>query len=449
MPAVLYSHFVWRQDRLRSRPTRGLLLGLVVILCSVVAYSWYIRRQIANLRQVQTELVNRNRRDSLQLLRVQNDLNGLALAMRDMVTGDEPYPLTAWRSQFSRLRTDLEDALKIEDQFAPGTRTPEQRQYLSSSFVQFWIELDTFFALAERNEVQARKLIGPLQTREAGISNTVARLLVENNRAEEQAAAQIEDVYSRVERRLYLFLAATLIAIVLTIVLLIWSNRLLFRRLEDLSQQRSELAQKVINTQESTLQFISRELHDEFGQILTAIGSLLGRAERQAADTSWSRDIREVRDIAQSTLENVRSLSQALHPVILDEAGVESAIDWYLPTVERQHGITINFKKSGESRPISSRVGIHIYRVLQEALNNVVRHSQTNSADVRLDFAKQGLILEVEDHGKGIEVDQARKGIGLVAMRERAELIGGTIRWIPADGGGTRVRLEVPQENLD
>jgi len=431
-------------------PTRGLLLGLVVILCSVVAYSWYIKLQIAHLRQVQTELVNRNRRDSLQLLRIQNDLNGLALAMRDMVAGDEPYPLTAWQAQFHRLRTDLDDALKIEDQLAARTRTPEQRKYLTTSFTQFWNEVDGFFSIAEQDEANARPLIGSLQTHEASLSNAVARLLVENNRAEEQAAAQIEDVYSRVERQVYWFLAATLTAIVVTIALLIRSNRQIFDRLEELSQQRSELAQKVITTQESTLQFISRELHDEFGQILTAIGSLLGRAERQAPPNStWSTDLREVRDIAQSTLENVRSLSQALHPVILDEAGVESAIDWYLPTVERQHGITINFHKSGDSRAISSRVGIHIYRILQEALNNVVRHSQTRSADVRMVFQPTGLLLEIEDHGKGLELDSARRGIGLVAMRERAQLIGGSIRWIPADGGGTRVRLEVPQENLD
>jgi signal transduction histidine kinase len=79
-------------------------------------------------------------------------------------------------------------------------------------------------------------------------------------------------------------------------------------------------------------------LHDEFGQILTAIGSLLGRAEKQAPPGStWARDLHEVRDMAQTTLDSVRSLSQALHPVILDEAGVVSAIDWYLPMLERQN----------------------------------------------------------------------------------------------------------------
>lgn len=400
---------------------------------------------------MQTELVDRNRRDSLQLLRIQNDLNGLALAMRDMVAGDEPYPLTAWDAQFNRLRVDLEDALRLEDQLSVAHRTPEQRQYLANSVAQFWTEVDQMFALArEGQEKEAFSMIRiSLQTRQAGLTASVARLLVENNQAEEQAAGQIEEVYSRVEHQVYLFLIATLAAIAVTGLLQIRSNRALFQRVADLSEQRSDLAHKLIDTQEHTLQFISRELHDEFGQILTAMGSLLRRAEKQAPEGSvWRRDLREVSEIAQSTLENVRSLSQALHPVALEEAGVESTIDWYLTTVERQNGISIEYEKTGQSRPISTNAGIHIYRILQEALNNVVRHSGAAKAWVRLSFRPNGLLLEVEDHGKGIMVSPAKRGIGMVAMRERAELVGGTIVWLTPPSGGTLVRLQVPQERL-
>src|SRR6185295_7169925 len=88
-------------------PTAALLLGLVITLATVVAYSWYISGQISGLRRLQTELTDRNRRDSLQLLRIQNDLNQLALAMRDMLDATEPYPLTAWSTQFDRIRLDL------------------------------------------------------------------------------------------------------------------------------------------------------------------------------------------------------------------------------------------------------------------------------------------------------------------------------------------------------
>jgi signal transduction histidine kinase len=427
-----------------------LLLALIVILCSVLVYSRYIRIQITHLRQVQTELVDRNRRDSLQLLRIQNNLNALALAMRDILQGDEPYPLSAWESQFRRLRVDLDDALQKEDQLAAAHRTPDQRQYLATSVSQFWTDVDHVFAVAQSGkEKDARALVPALQTRQAGLSSTVARQLVENNQNEEEAAKEIEATYAGVERNVVLFLAATLAAIILTGVLITFSNRQLFAQLASLSEQRSELAHKLIATQESTLQFISRELHDEFGQILTAIGSLLGRAEKQAPPGStWARDLHEVREMAQTTLDSVRSLSQALHPVVLDEAGVESAIDWYLPMVERQNGITIKYEKSGTPVAIASSAGIHIYRILQEAINNVVRHSGGSAANVRLAFREEKLSLEIEDHGKGMQPDPAKRGIGVVAMRERAELLGGTIQWLPVPGGGTLVRLEVPKERL-
>lgn len=433
-------------------PTAGLFLGLIITLVAVVAYSAYITVQIRGLRKLQNELADRNRKDSLQLLRIQNDLNSLAIAMRDMLDNDEPYPLTAWSAQFQRLRADLDDALKREEQLAVGRRTPEQREYLGKSLAQFWDAVDRTFAFAQAGkEQQAREEIRvSLQSREAALSNAVARLLVQNNESEEQAAQRIAQIYDRVQRQVYWFLAAILAAILLTSLYVIRSNRLLFARLGALSEQRSELAQKLISTQESTLRYISRELHDEFGQILTAIGSMLSRAGKHAPEGSTLRDdIKEVAAITQTALESVRSLSQGLHPVMLDESGLESTIDWYLPVVERQTGVEICYEKSGTSFPVDGGQGVHVYRVLQEALNNLARHSGARKAWVRLRFAENVLELEVEDHGSGFMPQAARQGIGLVAMRERAELLGGTIEFSEPAQGGTLVRLRVPVDKSD
>jgi len=433
-------------------PTPGLILGLIITLAAVVAYSGYITFQISGLRELQNNLVDRNRKDSLQLLRIQNDLNSLGLAMRDMLDADEPYPLTAWSAQFQRVRADLNDALRLEEKVAVTTRTPEQRQYLTDSVAQFWDAADRTFALArDGKEKEARAQIRlSLQARQAALNTAVARLLVQNNESEEQAALRIRQIYDRVGRQVYLFLGATLIAIVLTSLYLIRSNRRLFAQLAALSEQRSELAQKLISTQESTLRYISRELHDEFGQILTAVGAMLGRAGNHAPEGSPLRaELREVCEIAQTTLDNVRSLSQALHPVMLDESGLESTLDWYIPTVERQAGIDISYEKSGTPFFVDGHAAIHVYRVLQEALNNVTRHSGAREAWVRLQFMPESLQLEVEDHGSGFELQAVKQGIGLVAMRERAELLGGTIEFLKPHSGGSLVRLKIPREKSD
>ncbi len=450
--AALYSRGVPLSPGPRRSPTSGLFLGLVITLAAVVAYSVYITRQISGLRELQNNLVDRNRKDSLQLLRIQNEVNALALAMRDMLANDEPYPLTAWTAQFQRIRADLDDALRLEQKFAVSDRTPEQRQYLQASLSQFWDAVDRTFALArDGKEAEARTQIRiSLQARQEALSSAVARLLVQNNESEEQEALHIRQIYDRVQRQVYLFLTATLIAILLTSLYLIRSNRQLFAQLAQLSEQRSELAQSLISTQESTLRHISRELHDEFGQVLTAIGSMLSRAGNQAPEGSVLRaDLREVCEIAQGTLDKVRSLSQALHPVMLDEAGLESTLDWYLPVVERQTGIHISYEKSGTSFTVDGNAAIHVYRVLQEALNNIIRHAGAKEASVRLGFLAEGLELDVEDHGKGFVAQAGNPGMGLVAMRERAELLGGTIEFMKPSQGGTLVRLKVPREKLN
>jgi signal transduction histidine kinase len=208
----------------------------------------------------------------------------------------------------------------------------------------------------------------------------VARLLIANNESEQRAAAQTRELYAGVERNVYIFLAAMLVVIVLTSLYLVQYNRRLFAQVAALSERRSELAQQLISMQESTFRSISLELHDDFGQILTAIGVMLQRADRK------SGDLLEIREIVQTTLEKVRSLSHALHPVVLDEVGLESALDVYLPEFEKQTGIEVRYEKTGEGRELDRELSIHLYRVTQEALNNVARHSNSKSAAVRLRF---------------------------------------------------------------
>jgi signal transduction histidine kinase len=448
----MYARVVARPLSSKRSPTAGLLVGLVVTLAAVIAYSAYITWQVAGLRKLQTGLIDRNRKDSLQLLRIQNDLNLLAVAMRDMIDNDEPYPLTAWSAQFQRIRTDLDDAMRLEAGLAPTSRTTDQNAALTNSLTQFWDAVDRVFSLAgSGDEKGARQQIQlSLQARQAALSTTVARLLVQNSESEDRAAQQIIQIYDRVQRQVYVFLAATLGAVLLTGLSIIRWNRRLFAHMAELSERRSELAQKLIATQESTLRYISRELHDEFGQILTAMGAMLRRADTHAPEgSSLRRDLQEVREIAQETLDRVRALSQSLHPVMLEEAGLETTLDWYVPTVERQSGIAISYEKQGAAFHVNNAAAVQIYRVVQEALNNVARHSGTKQAWLRLHFLPSTLEVEIEDHGVGFTPATVRTGIGLVAMRERAELMGGRVEFSAPAAGGTRVHLRVRREKIE
>src|SRR5229473_6521984 len=341
-----------------SSPTRPLLIGLAITLLAVAVFSWYALSRIQGVRSLQTHIIDRNRQDSLQLLRIQNNFHSLALAMRDMVEGSEPYPLDAWKLQFDRIRFDLEDALNVEARITPTSRRPDQQKQFAVSLLQFWNSADQMFALARAGkEDQARALIrASLESQQASLTSTVARLLVLNNETEEQAAMAVQQIYDRIERRIYWFFLAALILICATSLYVIRANRAIFDRLAALSDQRRELARKLIGVQEDILHSISRELHDDFGQILTAVGAMLGRAGKHLPpDSTFRIELSEVREIAQSTLERLRSLSQALRPSILDDCGLEKALEWYCAQFGKQTGIVIRYEKQGSEPVVKSQ----------------------------------------------------------------------------------------------
>jgi len=439
------------QQGFRS-PTSRLLAGLAVTLAVVAAFCFYALHQIAGLRDLQNQTIERNRKDSLQLLRTQNDLSALGLAMRDMLSGDEPYPLYAWGAQFDRIRKDINDAVRIEADLTSFVNSPERQASFRRGLSQFWISTDQVFNLArEGKEAPARALVqNSLEPQQASLITAVSRLLVENNETQQKTAARVGAIYDRVESQIYWLFAAALGAIALTSLMLIRANRIIFREMEQLSEQRSGLARKLITMQEEMFRSISRELHDEFGQMLTAVGAMLSRTRRQHCPPQLTADLDEIRTIAQDALEKTRSLSQTLHPSILDDGGLEEAIDWYLSVFEKQTGIHVALEKSGVSGELNRELGddmpIHVYRILQESLNNLAKHSKSISAWVRVRFSNELLELEVEDRGIGLQPEGQGKprGMGMIAMRERAQLLSGKIEFLRPETGGTLVRLHVP-----
>jgi signal transduction histidine kinase len=429
-------------------PTARLLAGLALTLALVGATGYYALHQIAGLRELQSRMIDRNQKEALQLLRAQNDLNALGLAMRDMLSGDEPYPLSAWNAQFERIHQDINDAIRQEN----NPDSPEMQNSFRRKLAQFWISTDHMFELTRTGkDSEARALIiNSLQPQQASLLTAASRLLVENNAAQQKTAETISAIYDSEENHTYWLLSSTLGAIAFTSLMLIHANRIVLQEMALLSEQRSGLARKLITMQEEMFRSISRELHDEFGQTLTAVGAMLSRARRQHCPPELTGDLEEIRAVAQEALQKTRSLTQTLHPSILDDGGLEEAIDWYLTVFEKQTGIHVELQKSGVSREAEEQLGdgrrIHVYRILQESLNNLAKHSRSIYAWVRLRFSSEALELEVEDRGVGLNgANRADShGMGMVAMRERAQLLSGKIEFLRPESGGTLVRLHVP-----
>jgi signal transduction histidine kinase len=233
--------------------------------------------------------------------------------------------------------------------------------------------------------------------------------------------------------------------------------------MEAMSRQRHILAARLITVQEEVLRSVSRELHDEFGQILTAVGTMLARAERKGLppDSPLRTELTEVRQITHDTLEKMRSLSQMLHPSVIDDYGLVKGIEWYVGVFEKQTGIETTAVVQGVPERITGQPATNCFRIVQEALNNAAKHSGAKRAEVELAFGANNLTVTIMDFGRGLKAAElnsdkkadnrgsAKRGLGLIAMRERAALLGGTLEVHSTPGAGTTVVLTMPLQQPD
>jgi signal transduction histidine kinase len=441
-------------SEMSNSPTLRLLLGLLITLAAVAGFSSYTLYQLDRLRKLQTDTIDLNRHDSLLLVRVQGDINTIGLKlrdMRDMPEGPETKEISRIHDDLNVVRADLQEAIEQEEKLDPVlTRQTDQHAELIRALKEFWRHSDDVFAAAQQGHAGIVKVLSSTNmfARQEGLATSVSNLLERNNKAEEWADQKVAVIYDRVGRDIYAFLTATILAILVTSLYLIYSNREIFDKMESLSSQRRILAARLIALQEEVLRSISRELHDEFGQILTAVSTMLARAERKGLppDSPFRAELSEVREIVHNTLEKMRSLSQMLHPAVIDDDGLVKGLEWYAGVFSKQTGIVTKTVIEGQPVRITGQPATHCFRIVQEALNNAAKHAKTKTALVEMIFKASHLTLKVRDYGCGLPQSKKpnQRGLGLIAMRERAELLGGKLDIQSEEGEGTTLTLEIP-----
>jgi len=216
------------------------------------------------------------------------------------------------------------------------------------------------------------------------------------------------------------------------------------KRAED---QLRRLSDSIIAGQEKERAAVARELHDEFGQVLTALGldAAWLRDRLKSADPGASKQAQAMCGIIDKAIDEVRGIATRLRPGALDNLGLVDAVDWYIRDFEKRSRIRCVYRPQGAPR-IPDRAATAAYRIAQEALTNVARHSGASRVDVSLRVEEGVLHLAVEDDGRGFDPERLdeSKGLGVIGMRERASLIGGTLSIGPGAAGGVRIDLRLP-----
>ncbi len=215
---------------------------------------------------------------------------------------------------------------------------------------------------------------------------------------------------------------------------------------------RGQLLQKILMVQEEERKRVARELHDETTQSILGLVMKLEAAAAipDAAVSKIKHMLTDIRTLAVNTLDNVHKVIFDLRPSVLDDLGLLSAVRWYAQHRLDESGIKARVEVTGEERPLPPTVEISLFRVVQEAITNIIRHAQASNVLLNVEFKDSAVGIEIEDDGIGFDTETLNlpagesHGVGLLGMRERVELLGGKFLIESQPGRGTRITVEVP-----
>lgn len=222
------------------------------------------------------------------------------------------------------------------------------------------------------------------------------------------------------------------------------------RRLEDSEARLRTLSMELLAAQEKERRKISRDLHDDLGQLSTAVCLDLERAAQLDDPQKMKQRIGQALSEARLLLERIHGISSSLRPTILDDLGLKDAVQSYLADYERKTGVTVEAGLRFERDSIPAAVSENIFRILQEALTNVSKHAGASAVRVALHASNGRIEIRVRDDGVGFDPGRVEgNGLGLLGMRERAELLGGTFELSTRAGAGTEVRVAIPLQTAE
>ena len=307
-----------------------------------------------------------------------------------------------------------------------------------------WRELpraSTSFSIEAHKENQSRDLFRLHQQ----VTSAMARIV---SRGFEKALAAQSEIEQRsresVNESIVLFGGSLMLAILCAVLTLRIAARLV-RRMELQSTELSRVTWHMLENQETTARRFSHELHDELGQTLTAIkANLAALSSDNDSDAARAEDCNRLVDDA---IRNVRELSQLLHPTILDDFGLDASLRWLAERFTDRTGIEIEYESNFNER-LADDTETHVFRIVQEALTNVARHSEATKVRIQLERRDRRIHLSLVDNGKGLQ-DQpnATAGMGLTGMRARARGAGGELQIASRNGAGVSIELWAPLNN--
>ena len=420
------------------------LLGLTVV--SILA-----AQRKADIAYAHLDSLNTRYRDvEARLRRMRSGLHLSGILARDYLL-DTSTPASEYRSRLvayhlesEQLIAELEPLLRETD--------PSQYRELKRQLDEYWHAYAPLFdgtTHIDRYGFLRREIV-PRRDAVMQISAEIEAINTRTLHAQQEAAADRQ-------RELHQYLTATLAAsltlgLIVALITVIRIRVLEGRseeqhgRTQQAEQELRRLSNQLVRMQEEERKSLSRELHDELGQMLTALRMELGRAERAQAlgSPAFPQSVAEGKALVDRMMRMVRDLAMGLRPSMLDDLGLEPALAWQAREFSRRYNVPVDLAVDGDLERLPDPQRTCVYRVVQEALTNCAKHSAATEIQVNVVRGRTRLDVSVRDNGIGMEAVTSHNGLGLTGIKERVKDINGAASIETRPGGGTVVHITLP-----
>jgi len=427
----------------------GILLTLIMILgAGAIRRVQQINNEIASIQQ-------RFQHSDSVLSHVRSQVYLSGILIRDFLLDPSSLGGTSIKEQLVENRSSIDQQL---DGLEPKLNLYEAEllKRLHKEVDHYWESMDPIFSWTVQEKAALssfflRKQVLPRREAVLSIADQIRKVNESNFERQREGVRQS---WANFQGFLIRVTGISLIlGIGVAVVSILRMHRLEFR--SEQQRQQSEqtkadlrrLSQELVRTQEHERTLISRELHDEVGQILTGLKMEMGNLEkvRYTNGPEFREHLEGARSLGSRALDVVRNMAMGLRPSMLDDLGLVPAIEWLSKEFSRRSGIPVDLQIDGKLDHLSDRHRTCIYRVVQEALTNCARHSQAKNIQISIHGDKDFLSLAIRDDGVGY--DKAKRysgGIGLIGIEERVQELNGTVEIVSQANKGTLVQVKIP-----
>jgi signal transduction histidine kinase len=405
-----------------------LIAGFALLMVALLGSGWIAVSSMRFVESDASRFVSEQQATARLIYEVQNeegDLSAVFYALASGQVSDRDALLKRIDALEAALRhtMDLGSASGASPLWSDVRRTAELFIEQGRATIRSRLQLSSEFFQCHQNLL-------------AAIANLAAASLAPSGAVSDER----ERLSSRIDYALWMIGGAVLVAMASAITTVYFVNRM-FHRLRWQTAELSRLASRTMSDEEETASRMSREMHDHLGQTLSAIEANI--VAMQNARTFHAGRLDDCLGLVKDAVRNVREVSQLLRPPILDDFGLNASLRWLADRFAERSGKEVRYTSTFEGR-LERTVETQLFRIAQEALTNIARHAEASEVRVDLTASAKALRLTVADNGKGMKIRSDAVGIGLVGMRARARVAGGSLSVESRPGEGVRISAEVP-----